>query len=289
MEELTPIRTIKANFGEPIRLTCPRAEEFLLRTMDEVTEVEDNPYDAYMVESLFWESSITPEQRKKFDELSDKKDAAEKAYDPKKHKDDTPEAQAFFKADDELERFIESTGKHLCFRCSYYETKEIDNGRLAAKCTRRSSGQGVRPYTLACGHFTTGVTPYVLQAEREYAEVCRKNPGLADFVRKRQREEAAKRFAEYIKDSPSIAFYLYQGAPDYHEKFYKDFPLIMAETQYPSFPLFLEAYKRWQKDVIIKREIAKDGTEKLTFSVSKREFRPSDIPTPPTSAATSDN
>jgi len=240
-----------------------------------------------MVESLFWESSITPEQRKKFDELSDKKDAAEKAYDPKKHKDDSPEAQAFFKADDELERFIESTGKHLCFRCSYYETKEIDNGRLAAKCTRRSSGQGVRPYTLACGHFTTGVTPYVLQAEREYAEVCRKNPGLADFVRKHQREDAAKRFAEYIKDSPSIAFYLYQGAPDYHEKFYNDFPLIMAETQYPSFPLFLEAYERWKKDVIIKR--GKNGTEELTFSVSKKEFLPKDMPPPPTSAETSNN
>ena len=74
-----------------------------------------------------------------------------------------------------------------------------------------------------------------------------------------------------------------------HEKFYKDFPLIMAETQYPSLPLFLEAYKRWQKDLIIKSGVAKDGTEELTFSVSKREFCPSDIPPQPTSATTSDN
>ena len=289
MEELSPIRTIKANFGQPIRLTCPRAEDFIMRMTDEVSEIEEDPYAAYMVEAEFWENSITEEQYNTFKALSAKMKAAEKAYDPKKHNDNSPEAQAFFKADDEPERFMESTGKHLCFRCSHYEIKEIANGRLAAKCTRKNCGLGVRPFSIACGHYTTGVTPQVIQAEKDYAAICRQNPGFADYMRKRQREDAAKRFAREIKNFPSTAFYLYQGAPDYHEKFYKDFPLIMAETQYPSLPLFLEAYKRWEKDAIIKRERADDGTTNLTISVSDREFCPSDTPPPPTSAETSNN
>ena len=116
------------------------------------------------------------------------------------------------------------------------------------------------------------MTSHTIEAEKEYAEACRQNPGFASYVRKRQLENYAKRFADYLKDSPSTAFFIYEGSPEYHEKIYNDFPLIMAETQYPSFPLFLEAYKRWEKDVIVKRSRGNDGKDELTFSVSQKEF-----------------
>lgn len=290
MEELTPIRQIEANFGKPIRLTCPNAEDFVRRLMDEVEEVEDNSYNAFIADSFLWESTISKEQLATFHELTKKRNTAEKAYDPKVHRDSSPEAQAFFKADDELNRYVDSCGQHLCFRCSYYETTLLDSGRIAAGCTRKKNNSiAVRPYTLACKHYTTGVTSHTIEAEKEYAEACRQNPGFASYVRKRQRENYAKRFADYLKDSPSTAFFIYEGSPEYHEKIYNDFPLILAETQYPSFPLFLEAYKRWQQDVIITRRKGFNGAEEVKMSISKPEFKPKDMVVPPSDTKTSNN
>ena len=287
MEELIPIRTIKANFGCPIRLTCPNADDFIERLSKEVEEAEDNPYDAFIQDTSLWESAITQEQRKTFDELSKRKKEAEKAFDPKKHKDDTPEAQAFFKADYERDRFIESTGKHLCFRCSYYLTTKTKSESMVAVCDRAGNKKAVRPYSLACNHFTTGVTEQDLKAEKAYAEACMNNPRLASYIRKYQREEYAKRFADYIDNSPSTAFFIYQGTPDYHEKLYEQFPLVMAKTKYPSFPLFLEAYKRWENEVNIKRETGKDGSVGYSLTVSNKEFCPPDNHLPHTSTPTS--
>ena len=289
MEELSPIRTIKANFGRPIRLTCPNADAFVERLSKEVMEAEDNPYDAFLLDTAIWESAITQEQRKTFEELSKRKKEAEKAYNPKIHNVDSKEAQAFFKASDELERFEDASGKHLCFRCSYYLTAKTKSGAMVTFCDRTDNKKAVRPYSLACKHFTTGVTEQVLKAEKDYEEACRKNPRFASYARKHQREDAAKRFADYIDNSPSTAFFMYQGAPDYYEKLYTDYPLILAQTKYPSFPLFLEAYTRWEKEVTIKRETGKDGSVGYTLTVSNKEFCPPDTPLPPTSTPTSDN
>ena len=287
MEELIPIRTIKANFGEPIRLTCPNADAFVEMLAKEVEEAEDNPYDAFLQDTALWESAITPEQKKTFEELSKRKKEAEKAYNPKIHKDDSSEARAFFIADDELQRFEDSVGRHICFRCSYYLTSKTRSEAMVAVCDREGNKKAVRPYSLACKHFTTGVTEQILKAEKDYEEACRKYPKFASYVRKHTREDAAKRFAEYIDNSPSTAFFIYQGAPDYHEKLYADFPLILAQTKYPSFPLFLEAYKRWEKEATIKRETGKDGSVGYSLTVSNKEFCPPDNHLLPTSNHTS--
>lgn len=278
MEELTPIRQIKVNFGNPLILTCPSSDALGARLTKEVAEVEDNPFDAFMADSYVWESSITPEERKTFDELTARLDAAEKAFSPGKDDDNTPAAEAYYKAEDEREKFIRSTGKHLCFRCSYYTTHQAKNGTLVAICERMNGICGVRPYGISCPHFTTELTPQMLNAVKEQADTCRKNPDFARFVRMNQREDIARRFADYIKTAPSTAFFIYQGEPAYYERLYNDFPLIMAETQYPSFPLFLEAYKRWEKDVSIKRERGVNGEENVTLSVSQKEFPPPGSP-----------
>lgn len=289
MEELTPIRQIKVNFGNPLILTCPSSDALGARLAEEVAEVEDNPFDAFMADSYVWESSITTEERKNFDELTARVDAAGKAFSPGKDDDNTPAAEAYYKAEDEREKFIRSTGKHLCFRCSYYTTHQAKGGTLVAICERMNGICGVRPYGISCPHFTTELTPQMLNAVKEQADAFRKNPDFARFVRKNQREDIARRFADYIKTAPSTAFFIYQGEPAYYERLYNDFPLIMAETQYPSFPLFLEAYKRWEKDVSIKRERGVNGEENVTLSVSQKEFPPPGSPLPPTSAETSEN
>jgi hypothetical protein len=298
MEELTPIRKIKPNYGKPLELTAPSKVVFARKIRREVAECEDNAYDAYMIDSALWEANATPEERKTFEELTAYYNKAEKAYNPKIHKDDSPEAQAYFKADEERQKFTDSTGKHICFRCSYYDARKIpadekDPGAFPetwiALCKRTTPSLLVRPYCLACQHFTTGVTPLIEAEEKKFAEACRKNPGFAAYVRKRRSEDAARRFADQIKNEPSTAFYLYQGAPDYHEKMYNDFPLILAETQYPSFPLFLEAYKRWQQDVIITRRKGFNGAEEVKMSISKPEFKPKDMVVPPSDTKTSDN
>lgn len=288
MEELTPIKTIKANFGKPIRLTCPIADIFLGKLSDEIANCEEDPTDIIRADSDIWESSLTLEQRKKVEELTAKKDAAQEAYNPKVHGDNTPEAQAYFKADEELERYVDSTGKHLCYRCSYYLAKQLKGGGWAAACDRKNRCC-VRPYTLSCERFTTGITPEILAAEKEIADKCRRDPHFAAFAHKEMKLSGAKRFANQIMTEPSTAFYLYQNMPEYHEKIYEDFPYIMAQTQYPSLPLFLEAYKRWEKDCIIKKGRGKDGMEEVTLSVSQEEFRPKGMVVPPTIAETSNN
>ena len=288
MEELVPIRTIKANFGKPIRLTCPRAEVFLLKLSDEVAKCEDDPYDVSMIDTMVWDASITPEQRKKADELTAKKEAAREAYDLEKHKYGSLEAKAFFDADEELSRFIDSTGNHICYRCSYYRTKQFKQGTWAAACDHKNRCC-VRPYTRSCENFTTDVTPEMLTAEKEFADICRKNPGLADFVHKNEKAHNAQRFAKQLMNEPATAFYLYKSMPDYHEKMYEEFPFVMAQTQYPSLPLFLEAYKRWEKDCIVKKRRGKDGMEEVTLSISQEEFSPKSKVVPPTIAETSNN
>lgn len=289
MEELTPIRQIKVNFGNPLILTRPSFDALGARLAKEVAEVEDNPFDAFVADSYVWESSITPEERKTFDELTDRLDAAKKGFSPGKDDDNTPAAEAYYKAEYEREKFIRSTGRHLCFRCSYYTTHKSKDGTVVAICERKDGIYGVRPYGISCPHFTTEPTPQMLAAGKEQADACRHNPDFSRFIRKRQREDNARRFANYIKTAPSTAFFIYQDAPDYYEGLYNDFPLIMAETQYPSFPLFIEAYKRWAKDVTIKRERGVNGEEEVTLSVSQKEFLPPGAPLPLTSPDTSEN
>lgn len=288
MEELTPIRQIKVNFGTPLILSCPSSDALGARLAKEVAEVEDNPFDAFMADSYVWESSITPEERKTFDELTARVDAAGKDFSPGKDDDNTPAAEAYYKAEDEREKFICSTGKHLCFRCSYYTTHQAKGGTWVAICERMNGICGVRPYGISCPHFTTEPTPQMLNAEKVQADACRRNPDFARFVRMKQREDIARRFANYIMTSPSTAFFIYKDAKAYYERLYNDFPLIMAEARYPSLPLFLEAYERWEKDVSIKKDRGVNGEEKVALSVSQKEFPPPGSPLPQTSAETSE-
>lgn len=282
MEELTPIRQIKANFGEPMAVPIPKPYSIWELIRDEALKCDDDPYDVFMADSYVWEASITPEQKKTFDELNAKCEEAEKAYDSKVHGESSPQARAFREAEKARENFVSSTGKHLCYRCSYYDADVIGKtetleGVFTPFCTRKGQNELVRPYCIACPHFTTDFTPEMIKEAKEYQEACRNNPGFASYVKKRQRENTANRFAEHIKTDPSTAFYLYKDNPAKYESLYDSFPYIFAETQYPSYPLFLEAFKRWEKDVIIKKTKDELGRESITLSVSQEEFCPKSL------------
>lgn len=281
MEELTPIRQIKVNFGNPLILFSPSSDAIGERLAKEVAEVEDNPFNACIADSDVWESSISPEERKTFEALTARLDAEGKVFSPCKDDDNTPEAEAYYKAEEEREKFIHSTGKHLCFRCSYYMADKVKGGTWVALCERKNGVYGVRPYSISCPHFTTDDTPIILKARKEYEEACRQNPGFSRFARNEHRKDIARLFVKNTNTSPSTTFFIFKNNPAYYERLYKDFPLIMAESKYPTFQLFQDAFKRWEKDVIIKRERGETGEEGITLSVSQKEFLPTVTHIPP--------
>ena len=116
MEEITPIREIKVNFGKPVPVVPPSAATFFDRLRQEAQGVEDDPYDIHTAEISLWESSITPEERTEYHAIAERVEAALDAYNPKVHPKDSPEAKAYDAVNEEYTKFFESRGKHLCHR-----------------------------------------------------------------------------------------------------------------------------------------------------------------------------
>lgn len=286
MEELMPIRKIKVNFGTPLSVQPPSSADFFGRLQQEAQDVEDDPYDIHTAEISLWESSITPEERTEYHAIAERVEAALDAYNPKVHPKDSPEAKAYDAVNEEYKKFFESRGKHLCHRCSYYFFDKYLNG--VSVCERPDQPIYVRPYSIACPYFTTDMTPAIKKAREAYERVVRSHPELESRITAEMRLSNARHFAKLLKESTSAAFYLYSTSPDYYEKVYAEFPLLFIDTPYVSYPLFLEAYHRWEKDVIIKKKQGKHGPE-VTLSVSNPEFTGTDGLVPQTTTQPSEN
>lgn len=290
-EELKPIRAIKANFGSPQDFSPPSSYAFCEKLAKEAQDAEEDDSDLVLAEYSIWESSLTPEERKTHTHLQNQVDTTIAAYNSRIHGNDSPEAKAYFAADNALCKFRATTGQHLCFSCAYYFYDPVFNriGVCERLCEQNHEKDPiyVRPSCLACKHYTDVISAKMKLSRDIYRQQSAKIscPNRKELIRL----DNARHFCKLIKDTPSTAFYLYKTNPSYYEKLYGEFPFLFAVTNYPSFPLFLEAYTRWEKDAIITHKEGKDGAEEVSISISNPEFVGKDIPVPPTTPAPSDN
>ncbi|MBO6031983.1 MAG: hypothetical protein J6Q22_11120 [Prevotella sp.] len=287
MEELHPIKTIKADFGKPQDFSPPELPTIWGKLVKEAKDIDEEDSDLLMAEYDMWHSSITEEQKKTYLTLCEKKQAAEKALKGKDFSKPSPESKAYYKAERELDEFKGSIGKHFCFSCSYYfydgHFNKVGVCEYGCKGNPNKEPAFVRPSCIACKHYTC-----LLDTVMETGKLASRKPParFADPYELKTLNDA-RHFCNMLKESPSTAFYLYQQEPKYYEFIYTDFPFLLAMTKYPSFPLFLEAYSRWKKDVIIKKEL-KEDREEITFSISDPEFAGTGL-VPGNSCKTTDN
>lgn len=95
------------------------------------------------------------------------------------------------------------------------------------------------------------------QAQNRLNDILRRDPNARKAYESFRLTKSATNFAKTINESPSAAFYVFLGNRDFYENLYEKRPLAFASTQYPSFPLFLEAFTRWKKMAEIHEENGK--------------------------------
>lgn len=258
METLTPIKTIQANFGKPLPLSSPSYYDFVERLRAEAKDAHDDTAEVTAKDMSFWESSLTKEQDEAYTKILEQIEA--EIRDPK----------AAVKLTEEREKFYSENGKHICGMCShyFYDFTRSANYGLAC-CEHFTNCPFVRPYELACPDFTISLTEKQIKERKDLDKVMKEHPEIEERFFSEMRLQNATRFAKLLRESPSTAFLLHKKDQDdnYVELMYTEHPLIFATTQYPSYPLFLEAYTRWLKDVEIKEDA--DG---FSLTVSQKEF-----------------
>ena len=282
MEELSPIKTIKANFGSPKDFTPPSSSSFWGRMEKESQECDADGTCLAWEEHTLWESSLTPQQKTTYTELQAKVDAALDSYDSRIHDKNSPQAKAYFAADKELTDFRVSTGKHLCISCAYYFYDSYFNKvgvcEWASSQNPNKEPPFVRPASLACKHYTDILTA---DLERDRASYQRNMSRISPSV-KNLRKNNAQHFCDLLRESPSTAFFLYKRNHHYYDELYEAYDSLFKQTPYSTHALFLEAYERWQKEAKITSKIGANGQEEVSISIANPEFAGKDIPVPPT-------
>jgi len=257
MNPLKPITKIDIDFGTPVSLKPPDCEAICRQIQEEYEYVEgDGHFDILDFEVYLFHNSLTEKEWDEYNTLLAKVDAARENYDPDKHDSNSPEALAYFNAEQAREDFFGTHGKHICYSCSYY-LQDLEKNRSAI-CEFEDRDIHVRPYCLACPNFFTGETPQQKKARLESNMYFSRNPQAAANFKRNQRKHSAERFARHLcnfKNGDHTAFILaddqVNGNSTYYEKLYNEFPDIFKKTPFPTFDVFKDAQIHWKT----KREV----------------------------------
>lgn len=247
MPRLEPIKIIPIDFGKPANFTPPSIGNFIRFLVDEANAAEDCSDALYEAEETRWMLSLTPDEKAAYERLAAAVSEAEADYLPRRDDMKSEPAQAYFKATDERDRFYESHGHHICFRCSYY-TKLREDKTHAAECFKTK--KVVRPTCDSCRHFTINYTPEDREIDEKESIYLATHPKEAELHRRKKDRERAERTASNLKEGrDSIEFIRYNSSlkdgSTTHEDCYRRHPDLFEDTKYPTFEEFKAAAEAW--------------------------------------------
>ena len=269
METLEPIKKIQVSFGRPMEFSPPLVgliKEGIFNIVKEWAARED---DALADEFNDWLESLTKEESQKLEYLTEVQRKAAEAYDPKVHGDDSDELRAYDDASQNLNKFKDSVGKHICFVCSSFCKAPAMRGEGLPYCEYHHRDLFVCPYTRACEHFTTGITDEMMEINEKIEEIRRRDPATFKKIEHLRRLDFVRDFVKELRNYPSNAFYRVKLQTEYYMDLYKEYKEEFAETSYPTLEEFKAAFEEWDRDCVI----TKDGNN-VTLSISKEKFAP---------------
>jgi hypothetical protein len=247
MLRLEPIKVIPIDLGKPTDFTPPSTDNFIRSLVDEANAAEDCSDALYEAEETRWRQSLTPDEKAAYELLEAAEREAETNYLPRRDNMMSEPAQAYFKANDAKDRFYESHGRHICFRCSYY-TKSREDKTHVAECFKKK--KVVRPMCDSCQCFTIDYTPEDREIDQKESIYLAAHPQEAERRRRKREQERAERIASNLKEGrDSVEFILYNSnlkdGSATHKDSYRRYPDIFANTKYPTFEEFKAAAEAW--------------------------------------------
>ena len=282
MESLAPIKSIPVNFGKPMDFSPPLTEAFKARILAIVKDWKAHKEDAIMEEHDFWQASLSPQERAEYNRLDKEREECRKAYDPKIHTEDSDEFRFYCDADNSCARYADSVGKHMCLACSSFCASPKDRDDVITVCDHNHSDKGILPFSLACEHFTTDITPEMEEAARDLDKLRRLAPKkYAQFKRLRELN-LTREFVKELQNFPCDAFYRVSLQPDFYFSLFEKFPTEFADTMCPTLESFKATFEEWKED----STITKEDEGHVTLSISKTKFAPT---TPSTTRSPSPN
>lgn len=251
MTPLSAITAIPVDFGTPTDFSPPDISSLLSSIRKETEDMEgDGRYDAVAQEIELFESSLTPEELTQHNALIEAIETARAAFDPDRDEDTSPAAKAYHAALEARERFIDTHGSHMCFSCSHYIQPSIQPPppQDFAVCSFNDRNLIVRPYCLACPHYTTGTTPKMERDNLELKILSAQHPELQARYTKEKRKQSAEKMAVRLNsiDNDITAFLIFAESRDYYKKLYADYPSIFQTTPFPTFDSLVSAYEKWR-------------------------------------------